>query len=189
MIQFGVCIRDISQSLVPQVYSQLRSFHFNVSTIRMQAQPYHHLRIVQILYILSPQNQLLNTIPSQARAVYSTSHKQAPRRSAADKTEKDDAIPFLQSQAHKFRVDDAYTVDSTKDRSRQKFALPLGVGIFVIIMYFGFLRDYGAKDQSVMGFLTRDIGDRLPDDVRQRIYSEVDQSKLPDRTIPEGDDK
>jgi hypothetical protein len=100
-----------------------------------------------------------------------------------------DAIPFLQSQAHKFRVDNAYTVDSSKDRSRQKLALPLGVGIFAVIMYFGFFRDYGTKDRSVMGFLTRDIGDKLPADVRQKIYSEVGQSKLSDQTISEGDNE
>ena len=128
-------------------------------------------------------------ILSQARTLCSTSYKQAPRSSqAADKTVvKDDAIPFLQSQAHKFKVDDAYTVDSPKDRSRQKFALPLGVGVFAVIIYFGFFRNYGTKDQSVMDFLTRDIGDKLPADVRQRIYSEVEQSKLSDRTSSEGD--
>ena len=133
-------------------------------------------------------------VSSQVRTLHNTytSHKQALRSSAVGKTAKDgrnDAIPFLQSQAHKFRVDDAYTVDSAKDRSRQKLALPLGVGIFALIMYFGFFRDYGTKDQSVMGFLTRDIGDRLPDDVRQRIYSEVDSSKISDQTISEGDNK
>lgn len=164
----------------------MRSFSFSTSS-----QP-----LLQAHWIWHRQSQnkfsLFNVlISSQARTLHSTSHKQAPRPSqAADKTVvKDDSIPFLQSQAHKFKVDDAYTVDSPKDRSRQKFALPLGVGVFAVIMYFGFFRDYGTKDQSVMGFLTRDIGDRLPADVRQRIYSEVEQSKLSDRTISEGDTK
>ena len=127
-------------------------------------------------------------LSSKARTLHSTSHRQA-RPSEGDKTVKDDAIPFLQSKAHKFRVDNAYTVDSAKDRSRQRFALPLGLGVFGVIMYFGFLRDYGTKDQSVMGFLTKDIGDRLPDDVRRKIYSEVDHSKLSNQTISEGDNK
>ena len=167
----------------------MRSFkNFSLSTASQllpQAQQQgHHLQSQNRNNKYSFRTNIL--VSSPARTLHSTSHKQA-RPSAADKTVKDDAIPFLQSQAHKFRVDDVYTVDSTKDQSRQRFALPLGLGIFAVIMYVGFFRDYGTKDQSVMGFLTRDIGDRLPDDVRQRIYSEVDQSKLSDETISEGD--
>ena len=90
--------------------------------------------------------------------------------------QKDDAIPFLHSKAHKFKVDDAYSVDTPKDRSRQRYALPLGVSIFVTIIYFGFLRGYSAQDKSIVGFLTADIGDKLPDDVREKIYSEVHPS-------------
>ena len=188
--QFGACTWRISQSksFIPLLYSQMRSFNnFSLSTASqlLQAQQCHHFQS-QIHNKLSFRTNVL--VSSQARTLHSTSHKQA-RPSSADKTAKDDAIPFLQSQAHKFRVDDAYTVDSAKDRLRQRFALPLGLGIFAVIMYFGFFRDYGTKDQSVMGFLTRDIGDRLPDDVRQRIYSEVDQSKLSDQTSSAANDK
>ena len=98
---------------------------------------------------------------------------------------KDDAIPFLQSAARKFKVDDAYSVDAVKDRQRQKYAVPLGLCIFSIIIYFSFIRDYGYKDKSIVGFLTKDIGDKLPDDVRENIYSEVNQAKLPDQTKSE----
>lgn len=159
--------------------------NFNLSTTSQPVQVHH-------LYSNTGFSQSLRTnsllLSNAAKTLHSTSYRKA-RPSRAGKTVKDDAIPFLQSKAHKFKVDDAYTVDSVKDRSRQRFALPLGLGIFAVIMYFGFLRDYGTKDQSIMGVLTRDIGDRLPDDVRQKIYSEVDQSKLSDPPTSEGDDK
>lgn len=102
---------------------------------------------------------------------------------------KDDSIPFLHSKAHKFKVDDAYTVDTTKDRARQKFALPLGVSIFTVIIYFGFIRDYKKRDESIVGFLTRDISDKIPDDVRERISSEINQSKPTNQTTSEQSDK
>lgn len=116
---------------------------------------------------------------SQKRALHGTAHKLYGKRT---KSEEDDAIPFLQSEAHKFKVDDAYSVDTVKDQQRQKYAVPLGLCIFIIIIYFSFIRDYGYKDKSIVGFLTKDIDDKLPDDVRQKIYSEVNQAKLLDQT-------
>ena len=194
LTRFRVCTCRVN-SFVPPLSVQIRNFSWgNVSTARL---PTSRLQVqaTNPLYIyvrvgLPPLRTVNHNVLvlSQARTLHCTSHKQA-RSSPADKFEKDDSIPFLQSKAHNFRVDDAYTVDTAKDRSRQKVALPLGVGIFAVIMYIGFFRDYGTKDRSVMGFLTRDIGDKLPDDVRQRIYSEVDQSKLSDQTLSGANDK
>ena len=121
----------------------------------------------------------------QKRMLHCTSHMSYGEWTNSKVKVKDDAIPFLQSEARKFKVDDAYSVDTVKDQKRQKYAVPLGLCIFSIIIYFSFIRDYGYKDKSLVGFLTKDIGDKLPDDVRERIYSKVKQSKLPDQTKSE----
>ena len=87
-----------------------------------------------------------------------------------------DPVPFLSSQARKFKVDDAYRVDPAA-RRKQRYAIPLGFGLFGVIMYFGFFRKYGKVDSSVMDFLTKDISSRLPEDVRQRIPADVVQNQ------------
>ena len=113
-------------------------------------------------------------------------HKQDSDKGTASSgvEQNDEAIPFLHSKAHKFKVDDAYSVDTAKDRSRQRFALPLGATIFFVIIYFGFVRDYGTKDKSIVGFLTKDIGDKLPDDVREKMK----RSDSSDQTLSESSD-
>ena len=121
------------------------------------------------------------------RELHCTSCKMSKNTNVND--HKDATIPFLQSNAHKFRVDDAYTVDTPKDRSRQKFALPLGGSIFAIIIYYSFIRGYGSKDKSIVGFLTQDISDKLPHDVREQIYSDVNQTSVPTQTVTSGNDK
>lgn len=162
MWNFSWCIYS------PRIASQLqRAYHLSSNNTRQAWQKTNLL------------------VSSKTRTLHCTVHIQATRKSFS----KDDTIPFLQSKARKFKVDDAYSVDTARDQSRQKFALPLGVGIFTVVMYFGFFRDYGTKDKSIVGFLTKDIGDKLPGDVRQRIYSEVDQSKLSDRPISGTNDK
>lgn len=89
-----------------------------------------------------------------------------PRRYYAQKS--DDPIPFLQSDARKFKVDNVYSVEP-EDRHRQRYALPLGFTLFGVVMYFGFIRKYGESDKAVMDSLTGNIRKKLPEDARQRI--------------------
>ena len=147
---------------------------------------------LQISAIQRPLLRTAHEVPTyEGRRTLCTSpqlHRQAGEKDVASRqaqVRKDDAIPFLHSKAHKFKVDDAYSVDTPKDRSRQRYALPLGVSMFVTIIYFGFVRGYSAKDRSIVGFLTADIGDKLPDDVREKIYSEVNPSN---QTLTVSDD-
>ena len=85
-------------------------------------------------------------------------------------TDSDEAISFLSSKAHKIET------HSLERLSRQKFNLSLGVFLFGVILYFGFFREYGSTDKKLYGFLTKDISDKIPDDVQQRLFNEVEQS-------------
>lgn len=55
---------------------------------------------------------------------------------------KDDPIPFLNNNARNFKIDGVYKVDS-RSLKRQRFAFPLGLGLFGVIMFLGFYgKDY-----------------------------------------------
>ena len=77
-------------------------------------------------------------------------------------------LPFLKSKAGRFKVDNAYSIEP-KGVRRQRYALPLGITIFGVIMYFGFIRQYGEMESSAMGFLTQDIHSKLPEGTRERM--------------------
>ena len=94
------------------------------------------------------------------------------RRCLTNKVEGEKPVPFLSSRARNFKVDDAYRVDPAT-RRKQRYAIPLGFGLFGVIMYFGFFRTYGEADSSVMDFLTKDVSSKLPEEARQRIPIDV----------------
>lgn len=85
-----------------------------------------------------------------------------PQRSSAT------PIPFLSSKAAKFKVDNLYRVEHDV-KHRQRYAFPLGITVFALIIYFGFLRNYGDDDRSVMEFLTQDISAKIPEGRRKEI--------------------
>ena len=89
-------------------------------------------------------------------------------RYLTNKVESDRPVPFLSSRARNFKVDDAYRVDPAT-RRKQRYAIPLGFGLFGVIMYLGFFRTYGEADSSVMDYLTRDVSSKLPEGARQRM--------------------
>ncbi len=82
----------------------------------------------------------------------------------------DTPLPFLESKAARFKVDDAYSVEYDVNQ-RQRYAFPLGITLFAFIMYFGFLRKYDDSDSSVVEFLTQDISSKLPEGTRKQIMS------------------
>lgn len=175
MINFGRASLSLYSCSRQRIFDKspgIKNLYITVCISRRQLQAHHHglLRTTECV-----------VVPQRVFSRLSTSYSKWAK-ALDSKDTKDDAVPFLQSKAHKFKVDDAYSVDTVKDRSRQRFSLPLGLGIFGVIIYFGFLRDYGKEDKSVVAFLTKDISDKLPDDVRERIYSELNQSKSPDQT-------
>lgn len=57
-------------------------------------------------------------------------------------------IPFLDNKARSFKIDDVYKVDS-KSLKRQRFALPLGLSLFGVIMFFAF---YGGDYEKYVQF-------------------------------------
>jgi len=44
-------------------------------------------------------------------------------------------------------------------------------------MYFAYIRDYGEKDQAVVGYLTKDISDKIPPQKLERIRRELEEEK------------
>lgn len=75
----------------------------------------------------------------------------------------------MQSKARTFRVvDDALSVDEKKMKKRN-FVIPLGLLSFGVIIYFGFFRREGEKDDSVMDYLTQDITSKIPEEKRDYI--------------------
>ena len=117
-------------------------------------------------------------ICNNPRRFYSTEDqtKLYTRSSNLNNSEKatEDAVPFLQSRAHTFKVKDTYSTDSTNDKRRQKYSIPLGMVMFGVLLYFGFVREYNEKDRKRMDFLNKDISDKLPEDVRKKVYAELD---------------
>jgi len=91
------------------------------------------------------------------------------RRWYAKNTKTDEPIPFMRSKARTFRVvDDALSVDEKKMKKRN-FVIPLGLVSFGIIIYFGFFRQEGKKDNSIMDYLTQDITSKIPEERRDNI--------------------
>lgn len=86
-------------------------------------------------------------------------------------TGKSDPLPFLKSKARKFKVDDAYSVEPTVVR-KQRYAIPLGLTLFTVLIYLGFVRKYDKSDSSVVAHLTQDISSKLPEGARDRLYNE-----------------
>ena len=84
---------------------------------------------------------------------------------------KSDPIPFLKSKARKFKVDDAYSVEPNVVR-KQRYAIPLGLTLFTILIYLGFVRNYDKSDRSVVAHLTQDIRSKLPESAREKLSNE-----------------
>ena len=86
-------------------------------------------------------------------------------------TGKSDPLPFLKSKARKFKVDDAYSVEPTVVR-KQRYVIPLGLTLFAVLIYLGFVRKYDKSDSSVVAHLTQDISSKFPEGARDRLYNE-----------------
>lgn len=91
---------------------------------------------------------------------------------------KDGSLPFLDSRARKFRVKDSYSTDSPRDLRQQRYAIPLGLACFACVLYFSFIKDYGAQGEAVVEFLTEDIAEKIPPGARQRL---IEENLLEDR--------
>lgn len=73
---------------------------------------------------------------------------------------------------------------SPEEAKQGRFGVPVGLGLFAFIMYFGFIREYGEKDKAIMDYLNQDISDKIPGDKRKRIKREVEEEKqLCDRKL------
>ena len=86
-------------------------------------------------------------------------------------TGRGDPIPFLESKARSFKVDDAYRV-KPKTARKQRYAMPLGLTLFTVIIYLGFVRKYNEADSSKVAFLTQDISSKLPEGARESLFNE-----------------
>ena len=96
------------------------------------------------VHVLRPSSALVNGLHTGQRryAVRTLSSTLSPPSRSATRgiksaAAKDNPIPFLNNNARKFNIDGVYKVDSRGLR-RQKFALPLGLCLFGVIMYLGF---------------------------------------------------
>lgn len=72
-------------------------------------------------------------------------------------SKKDEAIPFLNSPASRYKLIDL----SGPAPKGKKYALPAGLGLFVILMYMCFIRDYKENDEETCDTLTKKINDYL----------------------------
>lgn len=89
---------------------------------------------------------------------------------------KDRPKPFLNSEAHRFKVMDAYVL-TEKEQKRGRFAIPIGLAAFGVVVYMGFIREYGHKDKSKVGFLLQDISDKLPPQTYNKIKKKLEEEK------------
>ena len=89
---------------------------------------------------------------------------------------RDGPKPFLNSKAHAFKVNDAY-VFTEQEQRMGRYGIPLGLTLFGIYLYFGFIRQYGEKDKGVMEFLTKDISDKMAPHRREKIRDQLEQEK------------
>ena len=91
----------------------------------------------------------------------------------------------MHSPAHRYRVEQAYTVSPAEAR-QGRYGIPLGLGLFAFIMYFGFIREYGEADRGIVDFLNRDISHVVPQTAKlKKIQEQVEQEKKmqPDRKL------
>ena len=94
-------------------------------------------------------------------------------KTASYSTGKDKPKPFLNSQAHAFKVNHSFML-TEKEQKRGRFAIPIGMAIFGVIVYMGFIRKYGEKDKAIMDFLFRDISDKMSRHTRNRIKKQLE---------------
>lgn len=50
--------------------------------------------------------------------------------------------------------------------------MPLGLTLFSVIIYLGFVRKYDEADSSKIAFLTQDISSKLPEGARESLFKE-----------------
>lgn len=114
---------------------------------------------------------LLTTTTTAGQGRLYHSSEQLQRDPSGDKPK-----PFLNSPGHKFKVDQAYAL-SPEETKQGRFGIPVGLGLFAFIMYFGFIREYGEKDKAIMDYLNRDISDKIPGGRMERIKQQVEEEK------------
>ena len=100
---------------------------------------------------------------------------QFTRSSYSSDNKTDKPLPFLETPARQHKLRDSFEVDKAA-RKRQRFAIPLGLTIFGIIMYMGFIRSYDTSDAKVVDHLTRDIRDRYPEAAEKLNHIDIDSS-------------
>ena len=99
------------------------------------------------------------------------------RSSPQFSTQQDDKPKsFLNSGANKHKVWYEYYA-TPEEMNRGKYALPLGLTMFVFIVYVGFIRKYGEEDQKKFEFLTKDISDRIPPATYKKIKKNIEEEK------------
>lgn len=84
--------------------------------------------------------------------------------------------PFLNTEAHKLKVDETYSL-SPAEAKQGRYGIPLGLALFSFIMYFGFMREYGEKDKAIMEFLNKDISDKVPPPRMKRIRKQIKEGE------------
>ena len=90
-------------------------------------------------------------------------------RGYAKQLKTNDPIPFTKSKARNFRVvEDVMSVEKKK-LNRSNYATPLGLGMFAIIIYFGFFRKENENDESILEYLTQDINSKIPEEKRNEL--------------------
>lgn len=84
--------------------------------------------------------------------------------------------PFLNSKAHRFRLKDGYML-TDKEFRRGRYGFVIGPTMLAIVFYFGYVREYGEYDRSIMEFLTKDITDKLPAHQAAHIKQNLEEER------------
>ena len=92
--------------------------------------------------------------------------------------------PFLNTEAHKVKVDETYSLNPAEVK-QGRYGIPLGLGLFCFIMYFGFVREYGENDKAIMEFLNKDISDKVPPPRMKRIKQQIEEGEQMSDRVPE----
>lgn len=97
-------------------------------------------------------------------------------KTAAYSMGKDKPKPFLNSKAHAFKVADSYKV-TEKEHKRGRFAIPIGMTLFGVVVYMGFIREYGEADKAKVEFLFKDISDKIPPQAYNKMKHQLEEEE------------